>query len=139
MWYFPDVDAFSLNFETCDFESTLLLSNVGFMLWILALHLLIFIIHLMIFIVQRVFKCCQNLRKKIGNYLYWNGILRLYLEVIFDLSIMSVLNIYTAAWDSSFQSEKVSNAISICLLALLVLVPVVFVPFLFCKRRQWND
>ena len=30
IWYFPDVDAYSLNFEMVGVESTLLLANIGF-------------------------------------------------------------------------------------------------------------
>ena len=29
LWYFPEIDAFSLSFETAGVESTLLLQNIG--------------------------------------------------------------------------------------------------------------
>ena len=52
IWYFPDVDAYSLNFEMVGVESTLLLSNIGFTKWVIGLNVSLVLIHIIVYPVR---------------------------------------------------------------------------------------
>ena len=49
IWYFPDGEAFNLNFEMVNVESTLLLENIGFILWMIGLHILLILMHSLLY------------------------------------------------------------------------------------------
>ena len=49
-FYFPDADAFSSNFETCDVESTLFLENIGFVLLTIIMQVVLVIVHMSIYL-----------------------------------------------------------------------------------------
>lgn len=46
IWYFPEEEPLSSEFETAGMESTLFLQNIGFMLYLVLLNILIVISHL---------------------------------------------------------------------------------------------
>ena len=48
IYYFPDADSFSSNFETVGIESKLLLANIGFALWLIYFNALLMIVHAII-------------------------------------------------------------------------------------------
>ena len=45
VYYFPDLDPYSVNFEMAGIESTFLLSNIGFILWMIIINILFILIH----------------------------------------------------------------------------------------------
>ena len=45
IWYFPEGDAFNLNFEMVGVESTLMLQNIGNKFWMIGLHILLVLMH----------------------------------------------------------------------------------------------
>ena len=106
MYYFPDGGAFNLNFETAGIESELFLENIGFILWILMAHLLLALIHLVLYLIMKrqSCKCIHKVYEKLGNYLYWNGLLRLLMEIYFELTLLSILNLHKVDWDTKFIS-----------------------------------
>ena len=55
IWYFPDENSFSLNFETLGIESKLLLQNIGLILYLILANILYAILYLL------VVPCCRSL------------------------------------------------------------------------------
>ena len=100
IFYFPELEPFSESFETCDLETNLFLSNIGFMLVIILLHVLFVILHAFIYYFRNSGKLINKLYNKLGPYLYWNGLLRLYMEMFFELALLSALNLHMANWDT---------------------------------------
>ena len=49
MYYFPDNGPLRSNFEQAGLESTLLLENIGFILWLILLHVFLVVAYLFIF------------------------------------------------------------------------------------------
>ena len=103
IWYFPDADAYSLNFEMVGVESTLLLANIGFMKWLIGLNILLVLIYSILYPCRDSYSCFKWANEKIGGYLYFDGLLRLYMEAFFDIAMISCLNLYIADWDSLFE------------------------------------
>ena len=136
VYYFPDEDSFSSNFETVGIESKLLLANVGFALWLIYLNAILMIVHAIISVSKTRRTCMKKLQQKLGSYLYWNGLTRLYMELFFQLMLLSALNLHTAEWKSPFESVQKSNSISLFIVALLCSVLVILVIIYFCSPRE---
>ena len=134
-FYFSEQDAFSLNFEEVGVESVLLLQNLGFALIVIMFHILLVVIHAMAYKCRNSNCCCKKVNNKIGSYLYWNGLIRLYMEVCFDLTLFAFLNVYMMNWETQFVSEKLSNYISIGLSVILISLPI-GLPVYFCKNKD---
>ena len=138
IWYFPDADAFNLNFEMEGMESTLLLANIGFLKWLIGLNILLVVIHILLYPLRNSCRVFKWANKKIGGYLYFDGLLRLYMEIFFDIAMISCLNLYTAEWDSLFEIEKASNFLSVVFVILISALPPILV-FIYClKPNLWR-
>ena len=140
LFIFPEEDPFSFNFQSCGIESTNFLENMGFPLYITLGHIALSVLYLFLYLVNLLLKS-KLLGKSLsyfGKYLFWNGFIRLYMEIYFGMALASMLNMYTIDWQSQFQWVKVSNYSALAGLILIVLPPIfLFVPFYFCKRAQW--
>ena len=82
----PVEKPFNLNFQMFGYESRLYIGNVGFALWLVWAHAFIFVIYVLTIKVN-------FLRRRIGRYLFWNSLVRLFTEVFFEMSMFAVLNL----------------------------------------------
>ena len=75
----------------------------------------------------------------LSGYLFWNGLIRLFMEVYLGMALAAVLNTKVADWQSPFKWVKVSNYAGLVSLILAISLPIlVFLPF-YCRRRaQWS-
>ena len=72
----------------------------------------------------------QWLESKVARYLYWNGLIRFFMEAYLDFVMFSLLNIKTMGeTDDRFLIVKASNCLSIIVLTLSLLLPVVMCIF----------
>ena len=124
IWYFPDEDPFSLNFETLGIASKHLLQNIGLILYLILANILYAILYLLVVPCRRSLgNFGQNTVKKMEGYLLFNGSIRFCMEIFFDVLLIASLNLHTIEWDSPFIAVQVSNYLSIALLALICLWP----------------
>ena len=134
VWYFPESEAFSLNFETAGVESTLFLENIGLIFWLIVMHVAFVFFHLVA--VRPLRNSCSfmaRLDAKIAGHLYFNGILRFFMEVFFDVAMMSCLNLHTTDWDDLFYSQQASDYLSLSFVILICIVPVATVT-IYCMK-----
>ena len=139
MYYFPNGDPYNLNFEQSGIESKLFLENIGFILWIIIAHVFLLLIHLCIFKLNGKCNYATKANKKLSDYLYYNGLTRLFMEVFLDIAIMATLNMKTVDWNTKFNSIKASNIISVSLLTLFIFLQLYIVIFYCCKTKQFVD
>ena len=99
-YYWPESEPFSVNFEMAGTESIFLLANIGFAMYIIYYHILIALIHACLHKKRNTGTCMSRLHKRIGNYLYWVGFNRLFMELFFDLALLSILNLHTVDWST---------------------------------------
>ena len=104
IFYWPETDPFSVNFEMAGTETVFLLANIGFALYMIYYHMLIALVHACLHKLRRSSRIVSKLHTKISNYLYWNGFHRFYMELFSDLTFLSILNLYTADWNTPFES-----------------------------------
>ena len=100
MFYFSEMDPFSVNFESCGVESLLFLKNIGFMLIMILLHVLLVILQVCFHFFRNCCKFIKKVDQKLKKYLFWNGLQRFYMEIFFEIALLSALNIHQANWDT---------------------------------------
>ena len=118
IYYWPEMDAFSVNFEMSGVESVLLLSNIGFAIYMIYMHLFAMLVHACLHKARNAGKLVPKIHSKLGSYLYWDGINRFFMELFFDLIFLSILNLYMVDWDTPFSSVKFSNYFTVFILVL---------------------
>ena len=138
LWYFPEGEAYSLSFETVGLDSTLFLKNIGFILYMIELHVVFVIIHATFHNCRNSCKCSTKIHSTFGNYLYYNGSMRFYMEVFFDVGLLTCLNVHMADWETLFFAEKVSNYMSVFFLVLVIVLPIIFIMYYCCNVKDWQ-
>jgi len=98
IYFLPENDAFNENFEMVGIESTYFIMNIGFAMWVIYFNLVLMLIHAAICKLRARYVCFNKLYIKISTYLYWNGLIRMYMELYFDLLLFTALNIHTMQW-----------------------------------------
>ena len=105
----------------------MILAHVGFVLIHASLHKM-----------RNSCKCTKKIHEKFGAYLYYNGSIRFYLEICFDVALLAWLNLHMADWDTLFIAEEVSNYMSLTFLILTICFSVYLVGFATCRRKEWQ-
>ena len=119
IYHWPDIDPFSVSFEMAGYESLFFLSNVGFTMYVIYLHILAALIHIIFHPIRNKSTCVQKIYAKLGAYLYWNGVIRVQMELFLELAVLTVLNVNTVDWLTQFKSVIISNIVSVSLLTIL--------------------
>ena len=137
--YVPEMDSLSLNYSNAGYDTTLAIPCLGTLVLILFAQTIIVIVHLLIFVLSKYLPRVQWLESKIARYLYWNGLIRFFMEAYLDFVMFSVLHIKTMdEHDDRFPIVQASKGLSIILLTLSLLLPIVMCIFWAYKYMQWD-
>lgn len=80
MW-FPEVEPFSLNFMTAGYDTIYIVPALGLLYYsIVWLWMLIFAYYMLDLVASKYGGKVQKIRDRIGDKIFWNPIIRLYLE-----------------------------------------------------------
>ena len=74
MYYWPESDPFSTNFEMAGTETVFLLANIGFAIYMIYYHILLALVHACLHMLRNCSRVINKLHTKISGYLYWDGI-----------------------------------------------------------------
>ena len=77
----PEEEPYSLSFANCGYESTYFLSNMGFPIFIIYSHLILVPLYLILLYVSHYIPRIKWISNYLGTYLFWNGSIRLYIEL----------------------------------------------------------
>ena len=138
IYYWPEMDAFSVNFEMSGVESVLLMSNIGFAIYMIYAHLFAMLVHACLHKARNAGKLVPKIHSKLGSYLYWDGINRFFMELFFDLMFLSVLNLNVVDWDTPFPSVKLSNYLAIIILVFTCSVLVYYIIKFYRQPRYYR-
>ena len=76
---------------------------------------------------------------KLQNTIFWNGMIRLFMEAYLDFVLFSLLNIVEMQWPDNIGSIAISNYISILILTLCFMTPVFLIVFSCVNKDRWDD
>ena len=139
LWYFPEGDAFSLSFETEGLETRLLLQNIGLILYMISFNILYGLGHLLLLPTRKLGGFAAKTVAKMENYLYFNGSIRFYMEIFFDVCLVAALNLRTADWGTPFIAEQISNAFSVIFIVLICILPLSTTLLTCIKPNIWSN
>ena len=131
IYYFPDEEPFSINFEACGIESKLFVPNLGSVFWTTLILLVVALTSL----VGLVHKKVRVIWNKLGKKIYWNSTIRLFMELFVELVFLAILNIDTADWGTLYPSENYSNIFSVVILVILLATTLFLVIYVIRRRN----
>ena len=137
LWYFPEGEAFSAGFETAGVESLFLLENIGPIIYIFYLSVLFGVLHFLLRPCAYLCACCKKVTDKMGRYFYFNGSIRFYMEIFFDVVLLASLNLQNIDWNTPFMSEQASNVMSIVLIDIVIFFTLVSLLVSWFKPEMW--
>ena len=116
---------------------------MGFPLYIMLGHFALLIIFIFLTLCNVILKSprISTVTNKLKKYLFWNGFIRLYMELYSGIALSSVLSLYSNIndKDSPFQWVRVSFYASTVSLIILALLPIFFVIFYCIRRDKWSE
>ena len=73
---------------------------MGFQLYIILGHIALVALYLILYLanLKLRIKSLKKINKYLAAYLFWNGLIRLFMEVYLGMALASVLNMYTVNW-----------------------------------------
>ena len=92
-FYFPEMDAISLNFQNAGYDTNLLVPSLGTLFYIIAGQISLVFVHMLLYLVAAAIPKAGGLRNKVSAYLYWNGSIRFMMESYMDIVLFSLMNV----------------------------------------------
>ena len=93
IFYFPEMDSLSLNFQNAGYDTTLIIPSLGNLLYLLFLHFVLALVHVLLFVLAKVIIKVSKVKSKVARYLYWNGSIRFFMEGYFDFLLFALINV----------------------------------------------
>ena len=84
-------------------------------------------------LISKLTRKIDCLIRRLSNYFLWNGLIRLYMEVFFEIALASSLNLYFVDWNTHFPSVKYSNILSTAFFIACIMVTLYLIIF-YCKN-----
>ena len=137
LWYFPESEAFSTSFAAAGYGSRLLLENIGLTIYLVVLNMMLGVLHFLLLPCAKLCTFGSKVVKKMESYLYFNGTLRFYTEIFFDIVVVASINLEAADWETPFWSEEMSNFISAFLIGITGFCPFIAIIVIFKSPSLW--
>ena len=92
-FYFPEMDAISLNFQNAGFDTNLLVPSLGTLFYIIVGQISLVFVHMLLYLLAKAIPKTSVLKNKVSTYLYWNGSIRFMMESYMDILLFSLMNL----------------------------------------------
>ena len=138
IFYFPEMDSLSLNFQNAGYDTTLIIPSLGNLLYILFLHFCLAVVHLLLFVLAKIIIKVSKVKSKVARYLYWNGSIRFFMEGYFDFLLFALINVKHLNWSGAFWEVTVCNILSWTIIGLVTLLPLWIFIYLIRNSNKWQ-
>ena len=136
--YIPEQDAFSINFQSAGYTSSLFIMNGSNILTNFALH---FSLTALLLLACSFKKCLPKIVAQFQHYLFWNGSIRLFIEVYLDMVLFSLLNLYEMqkTEQPDTQAVFISYWVSISIMTICTCIPLILMAYYAKYRNNLSD
>ena len=141
IFYFPDEDPYSLPLQRSGYDSKYLLLGLGFSLYTLTLYVVMVAVFILLYPFSKCFEKVKKIRDKMREILFWNMLIRLFIELYLDFLVYAIINTKTSDWEfyDILHGPTTSNILSFALCFSIPVLPIILI-ILYCrKRNQWNE
>ena len=80
---------------------------------------------------------CYKVRARLQRYLFWNGLLSVYIGAYFELFLLASLNILQVDWNNNFASVLYSNILAVTFFVFSTSLPAFILILLCVKAPEW--
>lgn len=81
----------------------------------------------------------RGARTKLRDFIFFNGMIRLFIEAFLDLVLFSLLNIVEMEWPKSLDAVSISNFTACAFFFLCIMMPIVLLVHAYRSRNKWQD
>ena len=139
LFYFPEMDALTLNFQNAGYDTTLMIPSLGSLFYMMLLHFILALVHLLLIVLAKVIIKLSGIKSKVGQYLYWNGSIRFLMEGYFDLLLFGMINLGYLNWSDAFWEVTASNIFSWFIIGLTSILPILLFIYLIVTWNEWHE
>ena len=85
---------------------------------------------------------CPGITKntaKLKDFLFWAGTSKFFVESYVQITLMTLLHIKDYEWDTDFSVITLSSVLTICFMAMILILPIALVSYLACNMSKWFD
>jgi len=129
IYYLPEDEAFNINFDQCGYGAKLLLLNISMVVWMLTVNIAFMLILGLTWLINRRTGKLVSCKGKLSGYFFWNGLIRLFMEIFFEVAFASSLNLYIVDWDTPFAAVKFSNILSLLFFITSIVISLLLIVF----------
>ena len=108
--------------------------ELKFLYYLFLVHVAIVIIQVVLYIVSKFWSKASKLENKLRNYLYWNGLIRFFIEAYLDFALLAMINLRSLKWDTFFTAEMLCNIFAVFVIFAIIILPIVLTVFFLCKK-----
>ena len=84
IFYFPDEDPYSLPLQRSGYDTKYLMLGLGFSFYILVVYLVMIAALILLYPFSKCFKRVKKITDKLREILFWNMLIRLFIELYLD-------------------------------------------------------
>ena len=80
---------------------------------------------------------CSKVKKatdKLGGYLFWNGTIRLFIELYMEVTLLTLFNLKALKWEAGFKAVIFNNLLVVTMTGAVLAVPIILLIFAACKH-----
>ena len=137
--YYPEEDAFSLNFENAGYDGNILVPLLGTLFYLAFGILALYVVDFLLKQLAKKFPKIEKVRRRLNDFLYWNGSIRFFTEAYTELTLCALLNLKNLDWSGDFNAVTSSNILTIAVSVLVVGLPIFFVILIAKKLKSSNS
>ena len=142
MMYFPNVDAYNLNFEAEGYETIYFTLLIGTIFFIFLGYVAMVLIVGLLKVVGHAHEHIHRVEVKISEKLFWGSFLRLMMESYLEITLAIGINVaifHKSVGVYAFPGVILSNVIAIIFAVASFALPFFFLIFYTKKTGRWNE
>ena len=123
------------------YSTNLFLVNALVPVLVIAAHIALLIFYALLTQSTKICKCSclVRVKDKLGDYLFWNGFLRLFTEAYCQLVLFSLLNLRGVEWQKGIPLVESSDVSAVVAIILCTALPLLFCIILWCNKDNWKN
>ena len=135
--YLPESDAFSLTFQSEGYDNIYVTSLLEAQFFYIMFIWIVLAVDMILLALTFKWPKIQTFRQKYTvKYLYWNGLVRFFMEIYLYLALFSFINLANMDWDTSLPAVNFSNFCAIIGTIIVIIGPIILITFTMLRFKD---
>ena len=113
--------------------------GLGTLFYVLLLYFALIFLQLMLRLIAKKLPKVNRASNKISTFLYWNGMIRFFIEVYLDFAICAFLQLKTMYWSENLGAVSFGNILAIITVVCMGLIPIFLTIFFVVRVKDWSN